>query len=137
MDGYGIGAPNDYAALRQKKQHQEAAVEVLTRPAGTFVTQANPYVLNHRLSIQQGVFLCPGDVTETWVDNLSALGWSANLDASRNWVLRMDPVVVFEELARMNVTARSLFPGIDGYAKSLRHRAKLLIDLELPEGELD
>lgn len=32
----------------------------------------------------------------------------------------------FSELARMNVTARSLLPGLDGYAKSLLHRFKFL-----------
>ena len=31
----------------------------------------------------------------------------------------------------MNVTSRSLFPGLDGFARSMFHRAKLLKDLEV------
>ena len=33
----------------------------------------------------------------------------------------------------MNVTARSLFPGLDGYARSMNHRLKLLLDIPLAD----
>src|SRR5262245_43964646 len=38
-----------------------------------FVFTENPFHLNSRLTIQQGVFLCPGDVQAPFVDNLDAM----------------------------------------------------------------
>jgi hypothetical protein len=88
-----------------------------------FVTPVNPYRLNERLAIQQGVFLCPGDVSSTFEQNLSAiLGGSAGrgkvlkIRISLNRKARLD---VLRRLYRMNVTRTSLFPGLDGFAQSL------------------
>ena len=38
-----------------------------------FVSTENPYRINKRLAIQQGTFLCPGDIAYSFVDNLEAL----------------------------------------------------------------
>src|SRR2546421_4497815 len=37
------------------------------------VCPVNPFWMNQRLSIQQGVFLCPGDVSIPFMENLSAM----------------------------------------------------------------
>ena len=101
------------------------------------MTTGNPFVLNQRLSIQQGIFLLPGDVSQPWIDNLRAIKWSESLNQSRAFVIESADIrEVFELLLRTNVTTRSLFPGIDGYAKSLWHRLRLLKDLEVPEGSI-
>ena len=97
------------------------------RPALRFVGTAIPEMLNQRLSLQQGVFLCPGDVTRTWYENLSALAGARHRPRIRSFVMGRDTMEdAFHALTSMNVTARSLFPGVDGYAKSVAHRTREL-----------
>lgn len=86
----------------------------------TFVGVVNPYRLNQRLTAQQGVFLCPGNVGLPFMQNLltpSAIG-------ARDQVIRMviSPEAKTEairELRRMNVTSATLFPDLSGFAESL------------------
>jgi hypothetical protein len=99
-------------------------------PPIRLIGAVNPLRLNERLSLQQGVFLCPGDARVRWVENLQALPLPSVDRVLRLLVLDVESLEpAFRELARMNVTARSLFPGLDGYARSLLHRFKLLADL--------
>jgi hypothetical protein len=37
----------------------------------------------------------------------------------------------FKHLSRMNVTSRSLCPGLDGYARSLLHRFKSISEIPI------
>ena len=69
-------------------------------------------------------------------ENLSAVDFAAERSRSQSFVLdRSLMPAAFEGLLRMNVTARSLLPGLDGYARSMNHRLRLL--LEIPLGDLD
>ncbi len=45
-----------------------------------FVFAENPVFLNERLIIQQGLFLCPGDVSQSFEDNIKSLGGWTNPD---------------------------------------------------------
>jgi hypothetical protein len=80
----------------------------------------NAFQLNERLSVQQGVFLCPGDLTKSFEDNLIAGRPSpANLVC---FEFSTDPEARAEMLGvlhRMNINKASLFPGLDGFARSL------------------
>ena len=89
-----------------------------------FVSSANPMCLNERLTLQQGLFLCPGDLTASFVDNL-------RMNGTRQHVHKI--VVRFrnrnegraEALARlrkMNIDSTTLFAGLDGFAQSLNTR---------------
>jgi len=80
----------------------------------------NPFTLNERLTIQKGVFMCPGNVTSSFEDNLCSLpGWE-----ERENVLEM---IIPERMRRealdwlydMNISRATLFPGLDGFAQSL------------------
>lgn len=79
----------------------------------------NPYRLNQRLSIQQGIFLCPGDISSSFVENLAALGPAGgNLIKC---VITLDGPAyqsAIQKLMRMNMTRTTLFPGLDGFALS-------------------
>lgn len=98
----------------------------------------NAYRQNQRLIIQQGVFLCPGDISVPFGDNLHALlkGRAAH-DNFIKLCLRMSPEerrTILRHLHRMNITRATLFPSLDGFAKSLTN---LLIFPDILRPEID
>jgi hypothetical protein len=80
----------------------------------------NPFRLNERLRIQKGVFVIPGDPTIGFMDNLQAL---SGYDSAEHIVQIIIPVTMrreaLQQLYNMNISRTSLFPGLDGYARSL------------------
>jgi len=98
-------------------------------PRPAFVCTVNPMHLNQRLSVQQGMFLCPGDVSQTFEDNLAALGSLTDRSNARSFVIPRNMLGEWlERLHQMNVSARSLCPGLPGYASWLKHRIPFLPD---------
>lgn len=92
---------------------------------GRFVYTVNPRVLNAWLSIQQGVFTAVGDVSGTFSDNISHFS-----DIGQNLVkvVIQKPVgrAVLSLLHRMGISRASLYPGLDGFAWSLRTKMHAL-----------
>jgi FRG domain len=87
-----------------------------------FVKNENPLYLNERLTAQQGAFLCPADIRSRFVDNLKAMdGWDSETNILRlHLELAPTEAVKFaRNLKTMNVSFASLFPGLDGFAKSI------------------
>ncbi len=93
------------------------------------VYTVNPYYLNERLSSQQGVLICPSQIDKPWGANLqSMLQESQNRDDTKLHLWRIEieceTVEVQKEflkrLLEMNISQASLFPDLDGLAKSLR-----------------
>jgi FRG domain len=67
---------------------------------------------NERLIIQQGVFLCPGNISVTFVDNLKAMsGWDQEQNIVKlNFKMGPDQVREFVmTLGSMNVNSAVLF----------------------------
>ena len=84
----------------------------------------NPFRLNERLSVQKGVFLCPGHIGMPFEDNL--LENTASPSNLIRFELSTTPDArreMLEVLDSMNIGNTSLFPGIDGFARSLRQTA--------------
>jgi hypothetical protein len=91
--------------------------------AAPFVRAAcplNPFRLNERLRLQRGAFLVPGDISVSFMDNLGAM--AAHGEAT-NVVRLVIPIELrgqaLRQLFQMNISRTSLFPGLDGYARSL------------------
>lgn len=113
----------------------------LEPPFSRFVLPENPWTFHERHQVQQGVFLCPGDVSASYEDNLEALGAhdrSVNQDARglRRYTISMsaeDRRNTLLQLQRGNITEASLFPGLDGFARSLGHRLPFFLQ-QLEEG---
>ena len=85
-----------------------------------FVAPANPFRLNQRLTAQQGIFLCPGDINHSFMDNLLA----PEADSGAGKVVRILVSAeakndAIEELRRMNISSATLFPDLIGFAESL------------------
>jgi FRG domain len=97
-----------------------------------FVAAVNPFKLNERLVIQQGVFLCPGDITKSFEQNLKAMVGPATSGITRKLVISRDVMPeALEQLHRMNISQASLFPGPDGFARQFRYRLPTLARLPL------
>ena len=93
-------------------------------PPKQFVAPVNPYRFDQRLSVQQGTFLAQGDLKESFEDNLAAV---IGADPSESVVVKLviDDDWDFRKelqlrLYRMNINNAALFPGLDGFARSLQ-----------------
>ncbi len=94
------------------------------------VYACRPYYLKERLSIQRGVLLCAGNIGETWGENLKEMISGDNENYSQPIILRINiewaeiqkRKKILNWLFEMNITQASLFPGLDGFAQSLRTR---------------
>ncbi len=92
-----------------------------------FVFPINPYRLNERLVIQQGLFLCPGDVSSSFEANLAALaqdnGSKKDFSGSLiKYTIKNDSQLrkqIIQRFQRMNMNRATLFPGLDGFSQSL------------------
>lgn len=109
--------------LRDKtgEEHETVSSEVLFQPPFvSCVLLLSPFRLNERLRIQKGTFLAPGDVSQGFMDNLLAI---EGHDDKKNVLKIVLPARVradaLEKLHYMNISSTSLFPGLDGYARSL------------------
>lgn len=89
-------------------------------PAQTFACCVNPFRLNERLTLQRGVFMCPGNVGQSFEDNLKAL---PDWDKEQNLYQLVIPPSMrqagLKDLLDMNISRATLFPGLDGFARSL------------------
>lgn len=92
-----------------------------------FVGWENPLKLHHRLHVQQGTFLCPGNIEKSFLENLQELKDWHKKDAIIKVVCRMsldDLNKAINECKRMNISRESLFPGLDGFAQSMRYHLR-------------
>jgi hypothetical protein len=74
--------------------------------------------MNERLTIQQGLFLCPAIVRQSFEQNLEATRLQGTTIEKLTFPasLRED---ILAELNKMNINRATLFPGLDGFAQSL------------------
>ena len=106
-----------------------------TKPRGKFALSANPFRLNDRLAFQRGLFLCPGDITIGFMDNLSECIKKDNLE---NKVIKYTiptgesnniTIEALKYLDLMNISRITLFPGLEGFVQSLATRIQPLFML--------
>jgi hypothetical protein len=125
----------------------------------TFIFEVQPFRLNERLAVQQGLFLCPLSVDIPFMQSPSAtFGFpiSAFADAKTEdynalvhtrkalkgiGVIKvLLPLAIHHDVLRdlwnMNVNAAALFPGLDGFARSLHHFLRMdnLWQIKYPSG---
>lgn len=87
-------------------------------PLQLCVAPIQPFRMNERLTIQQGLFLCPAQIGSSFEQNLSSMSPTGDMFEKHVFsaTLRGD---ILSELNKMNINRASLFPGIDGFARSL------------------
>jgi len=113
---------------RDELRNEETFRKLYTAaPPYKLVFLENPFFLHRKLIIQQGVFLCSGDISVPFEDNLKSLdGWhkASSVVKIRCEMTTKDRLDALEELHRMNVHRANLFPGLDGFAQSLNYRLR-------------
>jgi hypothetical protein len=87
----------------------------------TFVSDVNPLRMNQRLTAQQGLFLCPGNIEKPFMENLLNM---TSYIKDPNCIIRIPIAYTVRakailELQRMNISSASLFPDLAGFAESL------------------
>lgn len=100
-----------------------------------------PFYLNRRLAIQQGIFLCPGNIRVSWYENLQAMLAGLNTQESQrlfyrivvSWSSSNERNQIIRQLFGMNITQATLFPDLDGFAMSLRTRLADPKSLPVPD----
>jgi len=101
---------------------------------GSFMVAETPHQLHRRLSIQRGVFIIQGDISKSMMENIKSMdGWQSK----KNLIIFKLKIEtpkklkkVYEDLRLMNITRESLFPGLDGFAKSLKQNLYWYQDLK-------
>jgi hypothetical protein len=85
-----------------------------------FVAPVNPFRMNHRLTAQQGLFLCPGNIEKSFMENLTQ-----NIDQEDRKNIKRIAIPttlkdkVLTELWYMNINSATLLPDLGGFAEYL------------------
>jgi hypothetical protein len=70
--------------------------------------------------MQKGIFLIPGDIEKTFMDNLEAMpGYDIAENVLKLIIPRCNRNEFLKHLFDMNISHTILFPGLDGFARSL------------------
>jgi hypothetical protein len=122
------------------KRHIDAFLNA--RESKPLVVNMEPERLNERLSIQQGLFLFPCDLSmpleailaqsfgqsheifaaakcQPWNDIIEEKLASGELSVLKLILSRSSHRSAIDDLRSMNITSATLFPGLDGFARSL------------------
>lgn len=117
----------NYRDYREKYRKYFNDIFMSKRPK-KFLVAVNPFRLNERLAYQRGVFLCPGDVSVSLMDNLSVFTGNKRI---REQVIKFsiptgpkneNTIEALEILDSMNISRITLFPDLDGFAQSFEPR---------------
>jgi hypothetical protein len=84
----------------------------------------NPYLMPDRLTRQNGGLFVPTDIASSFYRNLNSM---RKYSGPRPWIIKqrlsLEPPALRDalyHLRKMNITAAVLFPGIDGFAMSMK-----------------
>jgi len=89
------------------------------------VVLVDPFEMHARLSAQQGLFLMPLDLESDFTTNLRPFRKRGKYPIKKIVLKHSLRITALAHLREMNITAETLFPGIDGFARSLLQRQRV------------
>ncbi len=90
-------------------------------PPIDFVCTVKPRRTHPRLIAQQGVFLCQGNLEKSFAENLRGFApYGIHDNVMKIMIPHEWRKEIMADLRLMNITRASLFPGLDGFAQSLK-----------------
>lgn len=120
---WAINSKSLSKSLEEKKVDATNFKHCFVETKKTFVCPMPVHRFNERLALQQGVFVLPGDVTKPFQKNLlDTFQDQKSLNKNvRKYIIKKDiSIEATKSLVRMNLTRATLFPGLDGFSKSLK-----------------
>lgn len=99
-----------------------------------YVFNITPFILNERITIQQGTFLYPWDLNFLFEDNLKGnfeinkIPKSEFKNFIKKFIIKLnreDRKNIINELHRMNINKSTIYPGLEGFAGSLCIRMEI------------
>ncbi len=141
-----LDVDSHFAALEYHEAIHGMANQFASKSAhGALVLPTMPLHSSERLEAQQGLFLFPTDPARTFLENLGCLIEAADIEQIDNpahlkpydskvhteamvrqlWIMKLvlpakQRFHTLQSLQRMNIHEASLFPGLDGFARSLK-----------------
>ena len=115
----------DYQQYRGKQSFKSIFIDP---PRRRLILSITPHRLNERLAYQRGAFLCPGDFTVSFMQNLDEFKRSTDQKAAViKFIISTGGLGEIRDeallkLDLMNVNRVTLFPGLDGFAQSFESR---------------
>lgn len=91
------------------------------------VYAATGFRLNQRITIQQGTFLIPADITKSFHENLLNTVTEDDIKKLDFKVTRSFKLEITKNLRQMNISNAVLFPGLEGFSESLWMRVGIPI----------
>lgn len=103
----------------------------------SFALGATPFRLNERLAYQRGASMCPGNVSEGFMDNLSEIAGRDDIgDTVIKFIISIGDHQALrsalERLDDMNINRVTLFPGMDGFSQSFGPRIPFFLKMKWP-----
>jgi hypothetical protein len=86
------------------------------------VVPVRPFRSNDRVHAQQGLFLCPTDITRTFDENLREM---VDSQEAKKRIIKLKirkslHRQILAELRAMNISYETLYPGLEGFAKCMK-----------------
>jgi hypothetical protein len=116
------GKPGTRGMLKPFMDEDEKIAKslLMVKPYVAAAWPVNPFRLNERLRVQQGAFLIQGDVSRPFTANLGALSRGRKSEyLVRILIPQSMRIEVMKHLWTMDISRAALFPGLDGFARSL------------------
>lgn len=88
-----------------------------------FIIPVRSFRSNNRIHAQQGLFLCPANVKQTFDVNMRRMLGRPAHGRGHIWKIKVPRCLhsqIIQDLQAMNITSETLYPGLDGFAASIR-----------------
>jgi len=119
----------DYKGLLANNRNMLVQYLIDLKEPLPLVYNVTPIGLNERIIYQQGTFVLPGDIIKCFMQNLEPYRTNHCEDHLYRIVIKLEQKErnkIIEELNDMNINEAVLFPGLDGFARSLRMKLAFL-----------
>jgi len=115
----------EFRKIDQRVLSKDYSREVLNNVKGdkAFIIPYEPKHSNERLVAQQGAFLVPSNNYETF-EEIVAIYETEKAIVKKFIIPARLRLEGLKKLRRMNITAASLFPGLEGFCRSLRDQVE-------------
>lgn len=119
----------EYTAEKFKKYRnisnvipEELIEKIVFENSSQLIVPVEPFRQNHRYYLQQGLFISTGNSLDPFMEQLEFLGIKSTKAIYKLILPAYIQTDVMIDLFKMNITRASLFPDLDGFARTIHDR---------------